>query len=69
MVASRKVGGAVRRNLAKRRVRALFRECWMGLPRELDLVVVVRRAFFNHSYADLKDRFERMARQWVDHEN
>ncbi len=41
----------------------------MGLPRELDLVVVVRRGFFNHSYADLKDRFERMARQWVDHEN
>lgn len=69
VVASRRIGGAVRRNLAKRRVRALFRECWMDLPLPLDVVVVVRREFFDLSYSELQDQFERLGRRWTNHEN
>lgn len=43
ITASRKVGGAVKRNRVKRRVREWFRRGQGGLAPELDLVVIARR--------------------------
>jgi ribonuclease P protein component len=41
-VASRKVGGAVVRNRARRRIRAAYRKLRAGLPKEVHLVFVAR---------------------------
>lgn len=49
--ATRKFGGAVARNLAKRRVREVFRR--IPLPPGLDVVVVPKREFPDASFADL----------------
>jgi ribonuclease P protein component len=43
ITASRRVGGAVQRNLVKRRIREWFRETKTALPARLDLVVIARR--------------------------
>lgn len=49
IAATRKIGRAVRRNLAKRRLREIFRT---NRPaRGLDIVVVPRREFFEATYA------------------
>jgi ribonuclease P protein component len=44
ITASRKIGGAVVRNRAKRLVRAAFRECAAWFAAGIDLVVIVRKA-------------------------
>lgn len=49
--ATRKFGGAVARNLAKRRVREVFRR--MAVAPGLDVVVVPKREFPDASFADL----------------
>ena len=62
---SRKVGGAVQRNLWKRRIRAAFRESQHELPRAVDLVVSPRRRSdasyeaIRASLCDLARRVER----------
>lgn len=45
IAATRRFGGAVQRNLAKRRVREVFRTT-QGLAAGLDIVVVPKREFF-----------------------
>jgi ribonuclease P protein component len=42
IVASRRVGGAVVRNRAKRLVREWFRRCKHALPRSVDLLVILK---------------------------
>jgi ribonuclease P protein component len=43
ITASRKIGGAVERNRARRLIREAFRALFAELPGALDLVVIVRR--------------------------
>lgn len=60
VVAGRKVGGAVARNRAKRRVRAQLRE--LALPRGVDLVVVAREAAKTVEAGVLGEELERLVR-------
>jgi ribonuclease P protein component len=56
VAATRKTGGAVRRNRAKRRVREIFRQS--RVPTGLDLVVVVRRELADAPWNDVRGDFE-----------
>jgi len=53
--ATRKIGGAVRRNLAKRRLREVFRRA--DLPQGVDVVVVPKREFFDAEWDALRNDF------------
>lgn len=55
IAATRKIGGAVVRNRAKRLARELFRH--LKPSRGLDIVVVPRREFLNAPYAGLEREF------------
>jgi ribonuclease P protein component len=67
VVASRRVGGAVVRNRAKRRLRELFRR---GLPadrrsageRTFDVVAIARRELADAPFAELEADFQRALR-------
>ena len=50
IVAGRSVGGAVQRNLAKRRLRSAFQSLQANLQQGYDLVVIARRQFFEVDY-------------------
>lgn len=56
ITASRKVGNAVVRNRFKRRVREWFRRRRAELDRDLDVVVIARRAGAGLGAAELDDR-------------
>ena len=64
VIASRKLGGAVVRNRAKRRLRAIFREIQPDLARErghvaLDIVVIRRRELVQAPFGVLQGEFGR----------
>jgi ribonuclease P protein component len=59
VIASKRVGNAVKRNLGKRTVRELFRLHESALPRGCDIVVVLRSSFDRHSFSDLESRYLR----------
>lgn len=61
IVASRRVGNAVQRNAARRRMRAVFRECAPKFMVPCDILVFARKAIFKFEYAALKKRFESAA--------
>ena len=58
IVASRKLGDAVRRNRAKRLIRQIFRQT-QSLPAQpgLDVVVIPRRELFDAAYSSLESDF------------
>jgi ribonuclease P protein component len=58
IVASRKLGDAVRRNRAKRLIRQIFRQT-QSLPARpgLDVVVIPRRELFDAAYSSLESDF------------
>ena len=56
IAATRKIGGAVIRNRAKRRTRELFRNHKPAAA--LDIVVVPRREFLDASYSSLEREFD-----------
>jgi ribonuclease P protein component len=58
IVASRKLGDAVRRNRAKRLIREIFRQAPLLPPeRGLDVVVIPRRELFDAAYSSLESDF------------
>ena len=59
VIASRRVGNAVKRNLGKRRFRTIFRDHASALPEHSDVVIVLRASFDRHAYSDLERRFLR----------
>ena len=64
ITASRKVGGAVVRNRARRRVRELFRSRWEAMRGwHGDLVVNVRRSCDGAEWDELTEDFERCVRR------
>jgi len=62
IVASRRVGNAVKRNYGKRMFRELFRKHAAELPRGSELVIVLRSNFNRHSFEDLGARLLRACR-------
>lgn len=64
VVAGRRVGGAVQRNRAKRRLRAVVRA--EGLPDGFDLVVVARSGAVVAPYALLLREFARLRARAVE---
>ncbi|MGJ8652696.1 MAG: ribonuclease P protein component [Opitutaceae bacterium] len=57
VIASRRVGNAVKRNYGKRMLREIFRTNANALPTHCDVVVVLRSSFDTQSYAELEARF------------
>jgi ribonuclease P protein component len=57
VIASRRVGNAVKRNLGKRRMRALFMRCQTQLPLHSDCVVILRSNFTQYTFVELEQQF------------
>ena len=62
VIASRRVGNAVKRNYGKRIFRELFRRHGGELPPGSELVIVLRSHFNRHSFEDLEARLLRACR-------
>jgi len=64
IVASRKLGDAVRRNRAKRLIREVFRRSDLLPPgKGLDVVVIPRRELFDAAYSSLETDFRATVRR------
>ncbi len=59
IIASRRVGKAHDRNLARRRVRELFRQNQSLIPAGTDIVVVLRSAIKKQSFEEIRQDFLR----------
>jgi ribonuclease P protein component len=63
VIASRRVGPAVTRNLLKRRLREIFRENQTLFPADVDVVVVLQPKAVGHTFDDLRREFLGAARR------
>ena len=59
ITASRKIGGAVQRNRAKRLIREGFRRVFQDLPSAIDIVVIVRRPLGERKLVDILGEWQR----------
>jgi len=63
IIAGRSVGGAVQRNLAKRRLRSAYQSLQAGLQNGFDLVIIARRPILEIEYTELIQLFATLFRQ------
>ena len=57
VIASRRVGNAVKRNLGKRQLRSIFMHCQAQLPARSDCIVILRSNFNRYRFVDLEQQF------------
>lgn len=57
VIASRRVGNAVKRNYGKRMLREIFRNHQTALPSHCDVVIILRSSFDTQSFEQLKARY------------
>jgi len=65
-VASRKVGGAVARNRAKRLLREVFRKRGPAPGVSLDMVLVARGAILDADYSEVEAQYLRGVGRWLE---
>jgi ribonuclease P protein component len=65
-VASRKVGGAVARNRAKRLLREVFRKRGPAAGVSLDMVLVARAAILDADYSEVEAQYLRGVGRWLE---
>jgi ribonuclease P protein component len=63
VIASRRAGPAVDRNRAKRVLRELFRRNAEAHPPACDVVVIVRKSFFERTFAEIQECYLRAVSQ------
>jgi ribonuclease P protein component len=63
IVASKKLGGSVARNRAKRLIREIFRRYPPQAGRPVDILVIPRRELFDAVYTSLEDDFRGACRR------
>lgn len=63
VIASRRVGGAVKRNFGKRRFREIFRRNLAAIPEGCRIVIVLRNRFDCYSFGELERRFLKACRR------
>ena len=59
IIASKKVGNAVRRNFAKRRIRSLEKKFFSHGDKNLDFVVIVKKNLLNENFKILSNQLEK----------
>lgn len=60
VIAGRSVGGAVQRNLAKRRIRSAFQSIRLDLSQGFDLVLIARKPILTLPYAKLVEEMQHL---------
>jgi ribonuclease P protein component len=63
VIAGRSIGGAVQRNLAKRRLRSAFQGFQHELQKGYDLVLIARRPILESDYQTLLDELRALFKQ------
>jgi ribonuclease P protein component len=63
IIASKKIGNAVKRNKAKRRIRSIINNHKEKLKNNYDLVIIARPAINNASYTLINNEFLRIMRK------
>ncbi|MCD4820253.1 MAG: ribonuclease P protein component [Candidatus Cloacimonetes bacterium] len=69
IVVSKKVGNAVVRNLAKRRIRAFFRENKKNLPLDRKALIITKKAINNASWTEINLDLQKIIKTIASNEN
>jgi ribonuclease P protein component len=60
VIAGRSVGGAVQRNLAKRRIRSVIQDLANDLAQGYDIVIIARRSILENEYRSLEEALRQL---------